>query len=618
MKWKPIVLSLSAASIVATPIIVVSVLKPIVKMKKYKILPTYTGQADQLIALGIAPDYYPVQLNEKHAYKYLTDPRVYMDVQHEVNPDFARKFEDKIKSLFSQISEVGRTWWNMNAEKNDNTNPNKEYWTTKEGKITLYEHYLLDDDKKIIDNEESPSYDASIQTNFRWSADPYTRISEENIKNIEKNETETIHPINGRIPIRKLYLEFQRILGLKTKVINSNGTWTYNIIPDMWRGENNEDFVVDKNRWLGNEALFNDAYFALKWHINFLDNPELAEGGDGANFSSFICQKNDRSVFNLNRADDEQLAKIFEQATISNKLKQAGLTHINYPYKTLRHHPIYDAQTRVGEAPIYEGARRENMLYLYNLASQLTHTVKGQDLNGNLLKDTSLRDKLRSDFIGDDRWEKMENALENANKIAGNLNERLNAIKEYFKAINVSGKTIALITIAPGGGVSTIQTNSKYSFIFDKTGMKYAMPKPEVWSKLNEYKIGGLFSMDDNGWFWDIGTGENDLKNAKAFENQADLEILTVRDKEWAGMTDQMKLNLSLIEKGNTNLADKKANYDLWNEGLKTPFVINMILDDYVKKIEDLAPKYLIEANKNKQLKALNWGKYWTDEFINS
>ncbi|RTZ68030.1 MAG: hypothetical protein DSZ21_02550 [Tenericutes bacterium] len=74
----------------------------------------------------------------------------------------------------------------------------------------------------------------------------------------------------------------------------------------------------------------------------------------------------------------------------------------------------------------------------------------------------------------------MENALENANKIAGNLNERLNAIKEYFKAINVSGKTIALITIAPGGGVSTIQTNSKYSFIFDKTGMKYAMPKPEV------------------------------------------------------------------------------------------------------------------------------------------
>ncbi|RTZ68029.1 MAG: hypothetical protein DSZ21_02545 [Tenericutes bacterium] len=103
-------LSLSAASIVATPIIVVSVLKPIVKMKKYKILPTYTGQADQLIALGIAPDYYPVQLNEKHAYKYLTDPRVYMDVQHEVNPDFARKFEDKIKSLFSQISEVGRTW----------------------------------------------------------------------------------------------------------------------------------------------------------------------------------------------------------------------------------------------------------------------------------------------------------------------------------------------------------------------------------------------------------------------------------------------------------------------------------------------------------------------------
>ena len=113
--------------------------------KHYKLLPTYTGQADQLIALGISPDYYPYQLNQTKAYGYLTNPAQYMEAQKKANPVFAKAFNNKIASLFGAIGDKGRSWWNMNAEKNDNSNPNPEYWTSKSGDLTLYEHYLLDD-----------------------------------------------------------------------------------------------------------------------------------------------------------------------------------------------------------------------------------------------------------------------------------------------------------------------------------------------------------------------------------------------------------------------------------------------------------------------------------------
>ena len=44
------------------------------EVKHFKLLPTYTGQADQLIALGIKPDYYPLQLDAKEPFGYLINP----------------------------------------------------------------------------------------------------------------------------------------------------------------------------------------------------------------------------------------------------------------------------------------------------------------------------------------------------------------------------------------------------------------------------------------------------------------------------------------------------------------------------------------------------------------
>ena len=96
---------------------------------------------------------------------------------------------------------------------------------------------------------------------------------------------------------------------------------------------------------------------------------------------------------------DSKLAELFAKGTLPDDIRGAGLSKINYKdtgitvsHKTTkrrhghnkadgrkRHHPIYDAQAKIGEAPMFEGARRENMLYLYNLASQLSHTVSGQN-----------------------------------------------------------------------------------------------------------------------------------------------------------------------------------------------------------------------------------------------
>jgi len=62
----------------------------------YKILPTYTAQADQLIALGIKPDYYPYQLDKTDIFGYLKNPGTFMEVQDQA---FKTAFTNKIHEL---------------------------------------------------------------------------------------------------------------------------------------------------------------------------------------------------------------------------------------------------------------------------------------------------------------------------------------------------------------------------------------------------------------------------------------------------------------------------------------------------------------------------------------
>jgi len=71
----------------------------------------------------------------------------------------------------------------------------------------------------------------------------------------------------------------------------------------------------------------------------------------------------------------------------------------------------------------------------------------------------------------------MKKAFTNANTITGQLKSRMDSIKQYFNDIGVAGKTFGLFTIAPGKGVSTIQSMSKYSFIYNELGLKQPIPK---------------------------------------------------------------------------------------------------------------------------------------------
>ena len=146
--------------------------------------------------------------------------------------------------------------------------------------------------------------------------------------------------------------------------------------------------------------------------MGFMDNPILTNpNGAAHNFEKFLVNldgQDTKAIFGGGAGPsgtmtpaqiDNKLAELFAKGTLPDGIRSAGLSTINYKDTGIvvkaphgrrrhghmkndnrkRHHPIYDAQAEVGEAPMFEGARRENMLYLYNLASQLTHTVKGEN-----------------------------------------------------------------------------------------------------------------------------------------------------------------------------------------------------------------------------------------------
>ena len=86
-----------------------------------------------------------------------------------------------------------------------------------------------------------------------------------------------------------------------------------------------------------------------------------------------------------------------------------------------------------------------------------------------------IRDYVRSSLTPSQVTESMK-AFENSLAITAELKTRMDAMKSYFGKLGVNGKTFGLLTIAPGHGVSTIQSMSKYSFIYDGLGFKQPLP----------------------------------------------------------------------------------------------------------------------------------------------
>ena len=690
MKLKKTMVGLGAATAVIVPIATVVSCGSGESVRHFNILPTYTGQADQLIALGIHSDYYPMQLNVAHPYDYLTSPGKYMTKQ---SGTFKTKFTRKLANLLPKTK--GVSWWNQDAKHSDDHRISNSYWQKQEGSVLLYEHYLLDDDQKVIESAWAPKHtsESTIQTNFRASRDPYTRIPKgvffgwdiapKTISKMVKGDTLTNADLievstDGISDTNKK---------LKDVVINSNGknldvTLNGEVVSVNQKiakiikalRDIRRDFINKNSK--KSEWFYNDWFFVDFYHRNYLDNKQFQK----SHFKDWIIDSTKTNPFSEDGNHKVALKALFDAATYTENEAGHGLPTSS----TAAHHPIYEQQEgEPGAAPMFEGAMRDNQLYLFNVASQVSNLAKfgtpyGQQ-HYDSLEPTNpagvktdfthiARSKKEADQIRDwvashvskSQLTEMKNSFDNANEITYELHQRMNYMKAYFNELGVNGKTFGLVTIAPGHGVSTIQSMSKFSFIYKELGFTAPVPTNlailkegadkynRAWkggknSLLKDGKLnttdnqikdavgkGAIFNMDDNGWFWNIGdTGKLSATKLDKFSKSFDMGIIAARNENFNA---EVKANSGIKTKlaglfknkhGNSNdttidYARQNADYDLWNEGLKTPFVLHMLLDQIITKAEDYAKVNGAsdKIGKGNYSKAISWGNYFNKKFI--
>lgn len=606
----------------------------------YRLMPTYTGEADQLIALGIKPDYYPLQLDAKKPYDYLTNPSEFLSMQ---NPQFRDAFASKISSLMSGVTK-GTSWWNQQALDAGEKGSDPSYWQRQSADVLLYEHYLLDDDAKVIDSAIAPKHDedSTIQTNFRWSRDPFTRLSKGVIFCLDKVDMEIV---DG-----KLIWKWQN---------NQKPTpWMQTINGDSYPVSQEdintiEKFMADNVDAKGEGSwIYNSKFFAWIFHSMYLDNDDF----ETSPFKDWIVDTSKEPAFDLNLATNEHLQNLFAVSTYTQEEKDAGIKLPKYQYtapigQTHAHHPIYEQQEgEVGAAPMFEGSMRDNMLYLFNVSYQVSNlanfgNVYGKEAYNKATPETkakydAVKERL-SKVLTKEQFEGMKAAFENAKSITSDLKARMKAMKDYFKELGANDKTFGLVTIAPGAGQSTIQSMSKYSFLYRELGFNQPLPNnlEKMGNEAKRYlddsnnpnpaaEDGALFNMDDNGWWWNLGNNtESITKSLGQFTDNGkgniDIAVITARESDYNDIiTNQQPVRASLARAIGSNtqtseLPSMRVNYDLWNEGIKTPFVFHMVLDQVLQQTENWARKNgTFKDDASKREAALNWGNYFTKTFI--
>lgn len=696
-------------------------------IRHFNIFPTYTGQADQLIALGINADYYPTQLNLKNPYKYLTSPQQYMVVQ---DTEFKNAFATALNKLIPET--IGPSWWNQDAKDSDDSNINNTYWQKQEGSIMFYEHYLLDDDKKIIEKSWAPKHteEATIQTNFRASRDPYTRLpkgvflgwdlSKEEVDatlkanaSVEQNSylyEVVLTPTNAggytlsdpvkinptsesatKPNYRISKYELQVISSLKSQTLNSRGegSWTYN-----------DRFFVEQyhKMFLDNSEYQNSPF--IKWFIDSSEESPFTTSQDRLNNNNLDTQI--KALFDASTYTEDEINAGIKQDSASNPRLAKMKKPMNI--SILEHHPIYEQQEgEVGAAPMFEGAMRDNQLYLFDVAWQLDNLATTGSVWGNQFIET-LPEKRPANVTSDgvqskeeatqvvnwikanitsEQYKQLTKAFDNATQITDQLYKRMADMRQYFINLGVvagtktdgsvvnNSKSFGVFTLAPNKGTSTIQTMSKYSFIYKELG--FAQPVPANINDLssgakkflggwspnqnnyisNKYLNDGvvsseasseiqeavgpnaIFNMDDNGWFWTLGpAGKLDADRIDLFADQFDIGVITARDTNYnaeiignqsniAPRVANLFSNYASTDNALDFINKNRVDYDLWNEGLKTPFVMHMILDkiiaqveSYVAKVNDKSMQEVQKIDSISRTKAINWGNYFTNDFI--
>ena len=624
MKKYKIIKSLTILPTVSLPII--AIISCSSDINHYPLLPTYTGIADQMLALKIIPDYYPLQLGADKPFSYLTNPRKFM-IGLQDNP-FKQKFIKQIEKFMSQLpsDKQGTSWWNQEALEDQSKNLDENYWSRQSGDVVLCEQFLLDDGFKAITGPSAPrkDIDRTIITNFRWSRDPYTKVPKEVIYAMELID---IDKNNGEWT-------------WKSAVPKVGDTFTFHgqqITLNQKHIKILQSFInLNKNTAEG-KWIYNYRQYAMLFHEQFLGNPQYTN-----EFKQWMIDET-QNVFDMQIQENIVLKHLFAMSSTGEAEKKSGLTFDlpTLPSAIKAHHPIYEQQESAGEAPMFEGAVRDNMFYLFNVASQISNltnygTVYGPAAynSANVTKKAAY-DKVKNhieDNLREDQVKAMKSALSNAKKISQQLWERLKNMKEYFKSLGAEGKTFGIFTIDPlGDGKNTVQGMSKFSFLYRELGFKQALPKNIAhWSSSDVERHASpkevddpnaFFNMDDNGWWWNLGDkSEVTATRLNHFAKQVDIGVITARDKNYQSeIENQNTVKLAfknVFKKSPVNLKNHKVDYDLWNEGIKTPFVFHIVLDQIIEKVENWSQKTNTYKNSKLAKEAKSWGEYFEEEFV--
>lgn len=599
----------------------------------YKIVPTYVSQADNLIALGIIPDYYPKQLQWNHnkPYDFMNPEKVEQYVLNK--KEFGAKLKNKLSNIFSNVKEYGQSWWSFSGNAlGEGTS--EEYWDKRKGSFVLYDRYLIDNShfenaEKKLKAEGGPIFNSNTAypVDFKMSRDIYLNISKEDILSLDNPKT-------------KLQKELNAGLDYKDKS-------THEFHP-----------------------LHNFSYFANKIKTNFLEaKQKVGFDFENSNFAKLIIDGNDTPIFYVEKnwkdenSLNSKLYKVFKKIVLTPEVKNNHLNQMNYnplsnnkteSYTSeLQHHPVYEQNLRLdGGTQTYLGSIRDSLLYLYDIAFSTVMYANTEEAKKVFENEP-------------ERLELMKNALINANEIAGNLINRIKVIRNLFKKLkvvdenydpesknfdNTNSISLGLLASASGNGAtSSLQSQSKYGFLYYDLGFK--APKPKLLTDdpdellttkaKNEHDANchshdgeegyhchgdpegrkvenSIFNMDDNGWWWNLGEGVIEQTNFARFYDSLDLVINVEFENKQKFQTQNAKTqikNLLKEDKREKSSAISFANYELWHEGARSPIGYNQVLDSLIQIILRNVDKSLVDQYKQEINEAFSWGSYW-DKFV--
>ncbi|GCE64056.1 hypothetical protein MHSWG343_10640 [Candidatus Mycoplasma haematohominis] len=624
----------------------------------------YNGQADLLLSLQIPPDYYPYQFKKTNLYDYLTNVDKYIVVNENVSEtkkEIKKSLQSRINALLSQVKEFGPSLWNEDLYDTGIVFRNNQFWNNKKTTLLFIEQFIADDYTNIEEGYDLlPVHKKLIITNYRAARDPYTIFNKE-VFDCFKNNGGSDNKCSNNLA--KKFMEYMANYDLE----EINSIYRFGKYIEFWNRliEENKTQMEELGfeKWISQEKLFStdgnvDKLLAEKYKTTIFTKEELCllnawsddkDGKGECETSSDIKQKIDSKKFQMNYP-----------TTTSDLLKA--------------HHPALEQQILPGTAPLAEGSQKDIIVFLYQFAASIDKYTKSPEF--------------KAEFDGDPRKAAMENVLSNVGEIAANFKERIKNIREYFKAIKVvdqkfdpeaspkcwtndSSKTFTVLTYPPsafGAGEATIQSMSKFPFIYKDIGLKQPIPANLTSSSPSKTHDEGededlsheIFSVDDNGWWWKIGSAHLDPTNLLEFRGQSDTILILANEDDWNLLKDPnsgtLKAASSLLSSNKEKLSDgsnfeeidiKRVQgnepelrnnkgyhvsynkYHLWNEGLRSPIALNLLLDSLVDIFQRQYDPEFKEVNgtsvvsgstngdhKAKYQKAMDWGDYWNKYFI--